>query len=67
MRKKRVQATYTVVDRFRRKRKITFRGTIEYVPLPEELKERTYREWMRLYLRAFERKNQEEKGRTGEG
>jgi len=29
-----------------------FRATIEYVPLPEEMKRGTYREWVRLYLKS---------------
>ncbi len=35
-----------------RNAKPEFHVTIEYVPLPEELKRRTYREWGRLYLKS---------------
>ncbi len=67
MRKKRVQKTYTVADRFGRKKKIIFRGTVEYVPYPsEEAKVRAYREWVRVSLKALERKKQEEKRRAEE-
>ncbi len=68
MRKKRVQKTYTVVDRYGRKNKITFRGTIEYVPYPSEReKEELYRGFVEASLRALANRKRHEKRKAKEG
>jgi hypothetical protein len=39
-----------------------FRATIEFVPLPEEMKRGTYREWVQLHLKSeMERLKRERK------
>ena len=42
------------VDHFRKRtqKKPEFYAVIKYVPLPPELKHRTYREWVRLYIKG---------------
>ncbi len=64
-RKKRVQKTYTVVDRYGRKEKITMRGTIEWVPYPSEAaRDLAYKWFIEASLKALARKKQEEERRA---
>lgn len=66
MRKKRVQKTYTVVYRYGRKKKVTYRGIIEYIPYPtEEARDDAYESSIKASLKALERKYQKEKRKAG--
>lgn len=75
-RRKTVTATSTVVDRYKRRKKIKMRGTFEYVPYPsQEARDEAFRKFVEASLKGIENrikhertsdKNQEEKRRAGE-
>ncbi len=68
MRKKRFQKTYTVVDRFKRKKKVKFRATIEYIPYPsEDARDEAFRSFVEASLRGIENRIKEQKRRAEEG